>query len=133
MLYQSTIIEQAETFAFLTIYDRASMQPIGYTTLQDIDRRHGTAELTLAIGEADFRGRGYGTETVRLTLKVAFEHLHLHNVMLRYYAFNLAGRRAYEKAGFIEFARTRDGFLMHGRRWDIVLMEAIRPDRESMP
>jgi RimJ/RimL family protein N-acetyltransferase len=128
-LYQSTIVEQSETFAFLTVYDRVSMQAIGYSTLQEIDHRHGTAGLTLAIGEAGYRGRGYGTETVRLTLTFAFDQLALHNVMLRYYAFNLAGRRAYEKAGFTEFARIREGFLMHGRRWDIVLMEAIRPDQ----
>ena len=124
-LYQSTIVEQPDTFAFLTVYDRDTLQPIGYTTLQNINHRTGTAELTLAIGEPAFRGRGYGTETVRLTLTFAVEHLRLHNIMLRYYAFNLAGRRAYEKAGFTEFARIRDGFVMAGQRWDVILMEAV--------
>ena len=90
-----------------------------------MNRRTGAAELTLAIGEPSCRGRGYGTETVRLTLTFAFDHLGLHNIMLRYCAFNLAGQRAYEKAGFTEFARIRDGFTMGGRRWDIVLMEAV--------
>jgi RimJ/RimL family protein N-acetyltransferase len=124
-LYQSTIVEQPDTFAILTVYDRETLKPIGYTTLQNINHRTGTAELTLAIGDPAYRGRGYGTETVRLMLGFAFDHLGLHNIMLRYYAFNLAGRRAYEKAGFTAFARIRDGFEMGGRRWDVILMEAV--------
>lgn len=130
-LYQSTIVERADTCVFLTVYDRATARPIGYTILQHIDRRHGTAELTLAIGEPAYRGQGYGTETVRLTLDAGFGQLGLHNIMLRCYAFNLAGRRAYENAGFHEFARVRDGFVMNGRRWDVVLMEALAGGRPT--
>jgi RimJ/RimL family protein N-acetyltransferase len=90
-----------------------------------VDYRHGTAELGILIGEADGRGKDYGTETTRLMAEYAFTTLGLHNLMLRVFAFNPAGIRAYEKAGFREFGRRREAVWMGGRRWDVVYMECL--------
>jgi len=78
----------------VTVYERASWRPVGSTELLDIDYRQGTATFGLLIGEAA-RGRGYGTETARLMLDYAFTALGLRNVMLRVFAFDHAGIRAY--------------------------------------
>lgn len=111
--------------AVFAIYERASGRPIGIGELQAIDLRHRTAELVLFIGEPAARGRGFGSEVTRLMLDYAFATLGLHNVMLRVYEYNLAGRRAYAKAGFREFARLRQSHLLGGRRWDTILMECL--------
>lgn len=110
-----------------TIYERASGQAIGSTYLHDIDFRNGTAEFGIVIGEAGARGKGYGTETARLMLAYAFATLGMRNVMLRVYAFNRAGLRAYEKAGFRAFATRRQCHLIGGTLWDVILMEATPP------
>jgi diamine N-acetyltransferase len=109
----------------LLIYDRASLQPMGATYLTHIDDRHRTAEFGIAIGEAEARGKGFGTEATRLVLDYAFTALGLHNVMLAVYAFNRAGVRAYEKAGFRAFARRRACKAMGGKSWDVIYMEAL--------
>ncbi|MEX2315366.1 MAG: GNAT family protein [Thermomicrobiales bacterium] len=44
------------------------------------------------------------------------------------YANNPAGIRAYQKAGFTEFARVREAYVSGGRRWDVILMEAVACD-----
>ena len=93
---------------WFTIYAIEGWQPIGTTDLFEIDHRLRTARFGMLIGEADARGKGYGTETVRLMLDYAFTALGLHNVMLNVSEYNLAGRRAYEKAGFKEFGRRRE-------------------------
>jgi RimJ/RimL family protein N-acetyltransferase len=62
------------------------------------------AEYGIVIGEPDCQGRGYGTETTSLMLDYAFTVLGLHNVMLTVMAYNLAGIRTYEKAGFRQWA-----------------------------
>ncbi len=108
-----------------TIYERAAWRPIGIANLHDVDARHGTAELGLMIGESDARGRGLGTEATRLLLDYAFTALGLHNVMLRVYAYNLAGLRAYQKAGFREFGRRTESRAFAGRRWAEVYMECL--------
>ena len=114
--------ERGMTF---TIYERATGKPIGTTGLHDIDYHHRKAAFGIMIGEPDYRGKGYGTETTRLMLDYAFTALGLHNVMLTVFEYNLAGQRAYEKAGFREFSRRRQCRLMGGRLWDEVYMECL--------
>lgn len=114
-----------------TIYERATGRPIGTTGLLEIDYRNRTAEFGILIGEADARGRGFGTEATRLMLDYAFTALGLHNVMLRVYAYNLAGFRTYEKAGYREFGRRREAILMGGRLWDVIFMECLASEFTS--
>ena len=114
-----------------TIYERASRRPIGTTGLNGIDYRNRTAEFGILIGEEDARGRGFGTETTSLMLDYAFTVLGLHNVMLRVHAYNLAGLRTYQKAGYREFGRRREAVWMGGRFWDIVYMECLASEFTS--
>lgn len=90
----------APVMAFFTVYEGADWRPIGTAYLTNIDRRHRGAEFGILLGERDRRGRGYGTEATQLGLAYAFGELVLHNVLLTVSASNLAGRRAYERAGF---------------------------------
>jgi len=108
-----------------TVYARDDGQPIGRADLTSIDFRHRTASIGLFIGEADRRGRGYGTEIVRLLLDYAFTALGLHNVMLTAYEYNLAGLRTYSKAGFTEFGRRRQCHWMGGQWWDEVYLDCL--------
>jgi RimJ/RimL family protein N-acetyltransferase len=121
---------QRDTTVF-TIYERASWRPVGTAYLTDIDHRQRRAEFGILIGEVASRGRGYGTEAARLVLDVAFTALGLHSVMLTCYAYNLAGRRAYEKAGFREFGRRRQSHWMGGRWWDEVYMDCLAAEFAS--
>jgi RimJ/RimL family protein N-acetyltransferase len=114
-----------------TIYERSTFVPIGTTGLHLLDFRNRTAEFGILIGEVAARGKGYGTETCRLVLDYAFTGLGLHNVMLRVYAYNEAGLRAYVKAGFREFGRRRESQLMGGKLWDVVYMECLASEFTS--
>jgi RimJ/RimL family protein N-acetyltransferase len=111
--------------SWFTIYDRATWRPIGYTEIDEIDWRVGTAGFGILIGEADCRGRGYGTETTRLMLDYAFTALGLRNVMLATDSFNLAGLHAYRKAGFKEIGRRRRCSIMNGQFYDVVFMDCL--------
>lgn len=111
--------------AWFTVYEHMTMRPIGIAGLLCIDERHRTAEFAIQIGEADARGRGYGTETTQLVLEYAFATLGLHSVMLRVFAFNHAGRRAYARAGFRVIGVRRQSWRMGGELWDVVYMECL--------
>ncbi len=120
-------IATSDTDAWFTIYEVSggSLTPIGLTWLSDIDFRHRTAGFAISIGEESARGKGYGTETTRLMLDYAFTVLGLHNAMLEVYEPNLAGKRAYEKAGFREIGRRTSSYLMGGHRYDTIFMECL--------
>ncbi len=121
----------AASVAHFTIYERATWKPIGNVGLGSIDYRNGTADFGIFIGELDCRGKGYGTEATRLTLDYAFTALGLRNVMLTVFAFNLAGIRAYEKAGFREMGRRRAAARVGRQHLDIVYMDCVATEFES--
>lgn len=125
---KQTIKEERARF---TVYELATWRPIGKTALYDIDFHHRSAEFGIIIGEPDCRGKGYGTEATLLTLDYAFTALTLHNVILTVAEFNQAGRRAYTKAGFREFGRRRQCWMMGGRLWDEIYMDCLATEFSS--
>jgi diamine N-acetyltransferase len=124
--YDAEVAEERQRrVVYFTIYDRATLRPIGRTDLGDINYRDRRADFGIEIGEADYRGRGYGTEATRLMLDYAFTALGLHNVALETWEYNLAARRAYEKAGFRETGRRRQAKFMGGKLWDMIYMDCL--------
>ena len=110
-----------------TIWDLATMTPIGNTALQDIDTRSRTAEFGIFIAEPEFRGDGRGTEATRMMVRFALETLGLENLILRVFDDNERAIRAYRKVGFQEIGRRRGAHRRNGVPGDIVLMD-ITPD-----
>ena len=51
---------------------------IGSVGLYDIDYVNGTAETGSWLGQAQYRGKGYGTEAKHLLLEYAFDRIQLH-------------------------------------------------------
>lgn len=113
------------------IHDLADMAHVGGVNLHAIDQRHQTCELGIAILDPTRRGKGLGTEAVILITDYAIHALSMHNVQLRLLAFNHAGLRAYEKAGFREYGRRREAILHNGQRWDMISMDVIASEWES--
>jgi RimJ/RimL family protein N-acetyltransferase len=85
------------------------------------------ATLGIALGR-EYIGRGYGTDAVRVVVGYGFREMGLHRIQLGVAPFNLAGIRAYQKAGFVEEGRHRESVLHDGRWYDYVLMSIL--DRE---
>lgn len=116
---------------WFAIFECATDRPIGITDLFQIEAEHGLAWFGMLIGEADARGRGYATETTRLMLDYAFTALNLHTVVLTVDEFNVAGRRAYGRAGFREAGRIRGGTQVAGRHYDRIVMDCVASEFES--
>lgn len=111
-----------------TIYELATLRPIGNTGLEEIDLENGTAEFGIMIGEPDAWGKGFGTEATRLMLGYAFDVLGLHNVQLQVYANNLRAVRAYERAGFQRIGARRAARRIGRERCDVIYMDAVVDD-----
>lgn len=116
---------------YFLIYAQDRWRPIGVTSLTAIDFRRGTATFRILIGDPADRGNGFGTEVARLMLEHAFNVLSLHNIMLTVFGFNLAGQRAYAKAGFREIGRRRECVPRDGQLWDEVFMECLSTEFTS--
>ncbi len=87
-----------------------------------------SAEVGLFIGEKTYWNKGYGTEVMRLLLKIGFETMNLNRIFLRVYEANKGGIRAYEKAGFVHEGRFRQGTFRNGEYGDMLLMSVLRTE-----
>jgi RimJ/RimL family protein N-acetyltransferase len=109
-----------------TIYDHTDSTAVGTAGLFHISHAHGTAKFGIAIGER--RGQGLGTEATRLVLDYAFHVLQLRNVLLETLEWNVAGLRAYQRAGFRRVGVRRGAVMSRGRPTDVVIMDAVPED-----
>jgi diamine N-acetyltransferase len=114
-----------------TIYERSTSRAIGNCGLHEVDLANRRTVVGIMIGEPEARGRGYGTEAMRLLLDYAFTVLGLHSVMLTVFEYNAAGRRCYEKVGFREMGRRRESRWYHGRFWDEIHMDILASEFTS--
>jgi len=113
------------------IYERSSGRAIGNCGLHEVDLANRRTVVGIMIGEPDARGRGYGTEAMRLLVDYAFTALGFHSVMLMVFEYNNAGRRCYEKVGFREIGRRRESRWYNGRFWDEIHMDILATEFTS--
>lgn len=114
-----------------TIYESKAPRPIGVSALLDIDHAHGTAELTIHLGERDTWSTGLGTEATRLTLDYAFHGLGLTNVMARVIAENGRALTSLERAGFRRMGARRGSNRLGRDQRDEVFLDCTSDDLDS--
>ncbi|HEX7125854.1 MAG TPA: GNAT family N-acetyltransferase [Thermodesulfobacteriota bacterium] len=124
-------VATSERDVVFTIYERPGLRPIGLTGLHDVDQANRRADFGILIGEKASWGKGYGTEATRLVLEYAFVALGLHNVMLRVYAFNERGIRAYERAGFRVIGRRRECKRLGSHLYDEIYMDCVATEFQA--
>jgi RimJ/RimL family protein N-acetyltransferase len=100
---------------------------VGTCNLRDIDPVHRRAELGISLAREAI-GKGYGSDSIRVLLDLAFTHLNLHKVSLDTLASNEPGLRAYLACGFVETGRMRQHEWFEGRWDDLILMDILRED-----
>jgi RimJ/RimL family protein N-acetyltransferase len=99
---------------------------IGGCGLHRMTPEDRSAELGIFIGEAAYRGKGYGTDAVRTLVRFAFGEMNLHRVELHVFDFNARAMASYRKAGFAEEGRMREDHYQDGRYCDVVVMAIVR-------
>src|SRR5699024_7202855 len=62
--------------------------PIRIVSLIDIDYKNRNAECIIDIGEKDYWGKGYGSESLTLLLNYVFYEMNLHRISLKVFSFN---------------------------------------------
>jgi len=100
---------------------------IGVIQLIDIHPIHRTTELIIRIGTDTDRGRGYGTEALKLAIEHAWRDLNLQRLWLRVFHTNTRAIAAYKKAGLEVEGVMRRACFIDGSFVDEVVMAILRP------
>jgi RimJ/RimL family protein N-acetyltransferase len=119
------------TIAF-SITDSGSGTPIGYLVIKGFREGGTMAEVGIAIMDKEYRGRGLGTEALKLAAEYAFEELEIAHLVLTVFPSNKAGIRSYEKVGFKQTDVLRESWEMpDGSFSDMTVMELTKPQENS--
>jgi UDP-4-amino-4,6-dideoxy-N-acetyl-beta-L-altrosamine N-acetyltransferase len=105
---------------------------IGCTGLTYIDWKNRGAEASIYIGDKKYKGKGYGTDTLKTLMKYGFEELNLHMLFGEIFEYNKANIRLFEKCGF-----KRDGILRHrlyrdGKYWNSIFYSILKREWQQM-
>ncbi len=115
----------------IEIKDGDSWRLVGNCGFFDINRFARYAEVGILIGDKSCWNKGYGTEVMRLLLRIGFQTINLNRIFLRVDKANKGGIRAYEKAGFIHEGSFRQGTFRDGQYEDVLFMSVLRSEWEQ--
>lgn len=100
---------------------------IGNIGLENSNRTASSTTVRFFIGDKENRGKGYGTEALKLICHYAFEELHKRNIYLWATDYDELSIPIYEGVGFTEAGRLQDCVCIEGKYYDKILME-LDPD-----
>lgn len=101
---------------------------IGNIGIEDIDNTSRTATIGVFIGDEENRGKGFGSEALRLACRYAFDRLNLHSLHLWVFSFNERAMNVYKKVGFKEVGRMRESYYLDGKYHDSILMDILKEE-----
>jgi UDP-4-amino-4,6-dideoxy-N-acetyl-beta-L-altrosamine N-acetyltransferase len=106
-------------------------QHVGNIWLWDINTADRKAEVRILFGDEASRGRGYGSDAIRLIADQAFDTMNLHRLYAYVFSTNPRAKRAFEKAGFKSEGLLRQDRRIGGEYVDVYLLGQLSSDRNG--
>ncbi|MDR1693199.1 MAG: GNAT family N-acetyltransferase [Oscillospiraceae bacterium] len=91
---------------------------IGDVALQSIDRANRSCSLGLGIAKIGNRGKGYGTQALRLILDYGFFNQGFERIVANTTEINLPAQKVLKKLGFVLEGRERKALYFRGQKLD---------------
>lgn len=105
---------------------------IGGCGIKALDWKNSRLEVGIFIGDKRLRGKGYGTDAMRVMVAFIFNEMNINKIKLQVLAFNKGAIRSYEKVGFREEAILKDEVYRQGSYHDVVVMSIFSRDYFKM-
>jgi len=109
---------------FFTICDETT--PIGFMGLSNIDQTNKNADLFIAIGEDDYRGKGFGKLAMEWLIDYGFKELKLHKINLGVIKENVPAINLYKKLGFVLEGEMKEEVYYKGKFYSLLTMAIFK-------
>jgi RimJ/RimL family protein N-acetyltransferase len=116
----------SETDKRFVIESLADGRNIGGISFLAVDWLNRSAGIGIVIGDKSCWGKGYGTDAMRVMMRLGFDKMNLHRLWLHVYDFNQRGISSYEKCGFKREGILRDERYLNGRYHDTIVMAVLQ-------
>ncbi|MDX9970334.1 MAG: GNAT family protein [Candidatus Gracilibacteria bacterium] len=112
--------KNAKNKKFFTICD--NVKPIGFMGLSNISKPNKNADLFIAIGEDDYRGKGIGKIAMEWIIDYGFTKQKLHKINLGVIKDNIPAVNLYKSLGFVVEGEMKDEVFYKGKFHDFLSM-----------
>lgn len=117
-LTERKIIDRIDSHKFCVYIIENENEPIGTVQLFRFNNEYNSAKAGCFLINPDYRGKGVGTDALRILIDIAFNEKGLDLLELSVYDFNKGAQKCYEKCGF---AKTGQSIRPNG--WVVYSME----------
>jgi len=117
---------EPDNFYPMTAFDEDGIA--GHLIMRFTDSDKTTLRLGFVILDDTKRGRGYGKEMIRLSLKYAFEILRVDKVTIGVFENNMPAYYCYKAAGFKDVAGEEVICEVLGETWKVLELQIMREE-----
>ncbi|MBW7954352.1 GNAT family N-acetyltransferase [Candidatus Gracilibacteria bacterium] len=124
--YLDEKLQKADKFFLIMINEtKEIIGGVGFNDYSDFSR---IGTIGISLYDETKMGKGYGTESMKLFLKYAFEYIGVHKVKLQVFKNNQRAISSYKKSGFKEVGVFREDVYIMGKYEDSIAMELLKSD-----
>jgi len=105
------------------IDERKSKKYIGNCGMHKVDWENKTCEFGIVIGDKDYWGKKFGSDTINAIIRFVFDKLNLLKIKLFVYEYNSRAIKAYKKHGFTVKEILIKDHLYENFYWNTLVME----------
>jgi RimJ/RimL family protein N-acetyltransferase len=121
--------ETNKTFVIEALAEREYIGAISFHAINWLNRSAG---LGIVIGDKSFWGRGYGTDAMRVMMRLGFDKMNLHRLWLHVYEYNHRAIASYGKCGFKREGVLRKERFFRGCYYDTLVMGILDDEYRAL-
>ena len=123
--------DKQKTFVIETLNNPRYIGGISFNVINWLNRSAG---LGIVIGDKSLWGKGYGSDAMRVLMRLAFDKMNLHRLWLHVHDHNPRAIKSYEKCGFRREGVLREDHFARGRYHDTIVMGLLESEyRAALP
>ncbi|MFA6808065.1 MAG: GNAT family protein [Eubacteriales bacterium] len=105
---------------------------IGTLGFDEVNICSRAAKIYIGIGNKDYFGKSYGTDALAVFIKYLFNQWNFHRITAETWDGNQRAIACYQKLGFQIEGKLRDGYYVHGKYRDVVVLGLLKKDFQQI-
>ena len=126
MWYEKRVLNNDHQIDF-EIRKLSDQKLIGHCSLNYINWINRTAEFGIYVGDENEKGKGFGSEALRLLIKYGFEEINLNKIWCEVYEHNQA-MGIYKHIGFVHEGTLRQNYYHKGKYLDSHILSILKDE-----
>lgn len=123
-----TAVSDTYKFAIETLEDNRF---IGGCGINGVDWKNSVVTIGIFIGDKNYRGKGYGTDSMNVLVSFIFLQMNINKIRLTVFSFNMPAIKCYEKIGFKVEGILRKEIYKDGQYYDKISMGFLKEEYVS--